>query len=372
MRRPLIGLCFASLLSSAVPLSAQEVLHVGEHPAGIPMRIRDFTFPSFLVLTFAPTPGMSLGKGNWGLELHLSKVNNFQVSDAVEDYLEATRPDGQRRPLDDADAAAIIALPEGRGFYIDLETDIVELKAHYGLTDRIDVGATVQYLRYSGGILDGVIEEFHDLTGFSQQGRSFVDRDQIQVVIGRDGQVFARALQDVSDGGFGDPFLFVRYTFPSSGRWHFNAEVGAKPPLASVDDAVSSGSWDFGVQLTADRRWERSALIVNAALVSAGDFEPTSFRIGADVPLLPALQVSWIHSFGGPKGTRFFLQGLSAEHALRDLIDSELTQLEVQLTAGFKWDSSLGTWGVGLTENLFSFDNTPDIGLHLSWGTVIE
>ncbi len=372
MKPPLRSLCCSLVLAASWPLGAQEVLHVGDHPTGIPMRMRDFTFPSFLVLTFAPSPAMSLGQGRWGVELHLSKVNNFQVSDAVEDYLATTRPDDVRRRLDQADAEAIVAMPAGHGFFIDIETDILELKAHYGLTDRIDVGATLHYLRYSGGILDGIIEGFHDLTDFSQQGRNFVERDQTQVVIGREGQVFAQAIDGVSDGGFGDPFLFGRYTFPSTGRWRFEAELAVKPPLASSEDALSSGSWDVGLQLTADRRWSRDALIVNAAVVHAGDFEATSFRKGTDVPLLPAVHVTWIHSWGGPKNSRFFLQGLSAEHPLRDLIDSELTQLEVQLTAGVKWDTALGTWGVGLTKNLFNFDNTPDIGLHFSWGRVID
>lgn len=372
MRRRMCNFACCLVLAAAAPLAAQEVPHVGDHPAGVPMRIRDYTFPSFLVLNFAPTPAMSLGKGNWGFEVHLSKVNNFQVSPAVERYLASTRDDGERRRLDDADAAAIAALPEGEGFFIDLETDIVEMRAHYGLTDRIDVGASIHYLRYSGGLLDGLIEGFHDLVGFSQQGRQYVPRDQLQVIIGRNGQVFARAIDSAPDGGFGDPFLFARYTFPSAGRWGFNTEVALKPPVASVSSSASSGGWDYGVQLTADRRWERDALIFNAQVVWVGDFTPTAYRVGEAIPALPAFDVSYIHAFHGPRSTRLFLQGLTAEHPLRDLVNSDLTKLEVQLTAGLKWDTSLGTMGVGITENLLNFDNTPDLGIHLSWATVVD
>ena len=39
---------------------------------------------------------------------------------------------------------------------------------------------------------------------------------------------------------------------------------------------------------------------------------------------------------------------------------------------GMKWATRTGVWGVGLTENLFNYDNTPDIAVHLSWGMLFE
>jgi hypothetical protein len=37
-----------------------------------------------------------------------------------------------------------------------------------------------------------------------------------------------------------------------------------------------------------------------------------------------------------------------------------------------KWVTRTGVWGVGLTENLFNYDNTRDIAVHLSWGKLFE
>jgi len=359
------------LLTTAA--GAQEIEHVGDHPTGVPLRTRDFTVPAFQLLGFAPAPAASLGRGTWGIEVHLSKVNNFQVSQTVEEYLGATRSEGERRRLDAADAAYIIGLPEGEGFYIDLETDIADVTVHYGLTDRLDVGLTANYFRYDGGILDTPVEEFHDAFGFGQQGRLSVERHRSQIVIGRDGEAFRMTLDNPSEGGFGDPFLYLRYAIPGDlGGWRFNVAGGAKPPLASAEDALSSGEWDFGLQLTADRRWSRNALILNLATVAAGDYQVRTGSVETDMPLLVTVHASWIHLLRGPSHTRLFLQLLFAEHPLRDLVDSDLTQLEFQLTAGVKWDSRIGTWGIGLTENLFNMDNTPDIGAHLSWGTVLR
>ena len=37
-----------------------------------------------------------------------------------------------------------------------------------------------------------------------------------------------------------------------------------------------------------------------------------------------------------------------------------------------KWATQTGVWGVGLTENIFSYDNPPDIAVHLSWGMLFD
>lgn len=374
-QRRLASLCLvaSTVVWTGATAHAGDELLVDQHPTGVPMRMRDFAFPGFLMLGFAPSPAAALGRGRWAFEVHFSKVNDFQTSGAVEEYLAATRGVGVRRALDAADASYVLGLPQGKGFYVDLETDAVEIAVHRGITDRLDLGLSLNYFHYGGGFLDGVVESFHDTFSLGQGGRTHVVRNHAQVVIGNDGAVFVRALETPSDGGFGDPFLFARYALPGQlAGWRFNLAAGAKPPLASEERAVSSGSWDFGLQLTADRRWRRNALIVNLAAVAAGDFRDTEFRVGTDIPLLPAVHVSWLHLLGGSYRARTFLQLLFAQHPLRDLIASDFTSLEFQLTGGVKWDTALGTWGVGVTENLFNFDNTPDIGIHLSWGTVVD
>ena len=59
---------------------------------------------------------------------------------------------------------------------------------------------------------------------------------------------------------------------------------------------------------------------------------------------------------------------LLSEHPLRDFVESDLSDPEFQITFGLKWATKAGVFGVGLTENVFHYANTPDIGIHLSWG----
>jgi len=337
--------------------------HLFDDPLGAPFRIRDYTFPSYLVLGFAPAPAAPLGRGHSAIEFHYSVISDFQASPEVEDYLKESRG-GIRRPLDNADVAFILGLPQGQSYYIDGEFSMMEFVVHWGLSERLDLGLSVNYIHYGGGLLDGFIFDVHDAAGVGQQGRDFVHDDNVQVVLGRDvGQDVVLLNRPVS-GGLSDPGIFLRYALPVIDNWRFNFTTGIKVPLANENNFLSTGSWDFGFQLVIDRQYIRDALIFNLGAVFPGEFKQTDF----DPPTLPFININWLHRFEQWTNTRFFLQTLLAEHPYRELVNSELSDLEIQLTVGLKWDTSMGVIGLGLTENFFNFDNTPDIGVHLTWG----
>ena len=350
------------LFAFAASVHAQQSPLI-ENSLGAPFRIRDYTFPSFLVLGFAPAPAAPLGRGHSAVEFHYSVTSNFQVSPEVEDYLKQSRG-GARRPLDDADVAFILGLPQGQSYYIDGEFSMTEFVVHWGLTERLDLGVGVNYIHYGGGLLDGFIFDVHDAAGVGQQGRDYVSDDYVQVVLGRDGGRDVVLLDRPTDGGLSDPGIFLRYAFPGKDGWNFNFATGIKIPLADENKFLSTGSWDIGFQLVIDKRFTSDALILNLGAVLPGEFKQTNFN----PPTLPFINVNWIHRYKDWTNTRFFLQAFLAEHPYRELVDSELSDLEIQLTAGLKWDTSLGIIGLGLTENFLNFDNTPDIALHLTWG----
>lgn len=366
------GLGLLTLCLATGPAVADDAVHgntslevadahaLAADPFGAPIRVRDYTFPTYLLLSFAPQPATPLTRGEWAVEANYAQINNFQVSRTVEAYLEAERG-GQRRSLDQADADFILGLPQGEGFYIDGEFQFLDFVTHYGVTDRLDVGLAISYIDFSGGLFDGTIFDFHETFGYGQQGRNFVVDDQFQIVLGQDGQGLT-LLDGPPSGGFSDPSLFVRYFLGQSGRWSFNLAGGVKIPIAD-EEFLSSGELDYGMLVTAQASWRRHALVMNLSVVEPGEFESQ----GVDPPLLPSLNVSWMRAFGDDRNYRFLVQVLTAEHAFSDLVDSELAELEVQVTLGLKRATKLGVFGVGITENLFAYDNTPDIGVHLSW-----
>lgn len=191
--------------------------------------------------------------------------------------------------------------------------------------------------------------------------------DRVQVVLGRDSGQDIVMLERPSSGGLSDPTLFLRYALPGfKHEWHSNIEIGIKAPLMSEDNFLSTGSWDVGFQLTLDRQFIRDSLIVNLGTVFPGKFKQTNFQ----PPNLPFVNISWLHRFKRWNNTRSFVQTLFAEHPYRELIDSDLSKLEFQITAGLKWDTTMGIIGLGLTENILNFDNTPDFGIHFTWGVL--
>ena len=335
-----------------------------EESLGAPFRIRDYTFPSFLVLGFAPAPAAPLGRGHTATEFHFSIVNDFQVSQQVEEYLKQTRGNAQR-PLDSSDVAFITSLPQGQAYYIDGEFSMLEFAFHWGVSKRIDLGIGLNYIHYGGHLLDEIIFDFHDAVGVGQAGREHVIDNNVQVILGRDDGRDIILVNRPSSGGPSDPNLFLRYALPEfATHWRGNLEVGVKAPLMDENKFLSTGSWDIGYQLTFDRRFIRDALIFNFGTVFPGKFKQTDFQ----PPNLHFVNISWLHRFQRWSKTRSFVQALLAEHPYREIVDSALSELEFQITAGLKWDTSAGIFGVGLTENVLNFDNTPDIGFHFTWG----
>lgn len=333
---------------------------------GAPFMVRDYSFPGFLLLGFTPAPTAPLGKNNTAIELRHSIINDFQVSPEVENYLHMTR-NGSPRRLDGSDVDYILSLPQGSAYYIDGEFSMSEFAFMFGLTDRVDIGLGLNYIHYGGHLLDEIIYDFHEGINVGQGGRGYVENNQVQVVLGRDNGSDVVMLTSPSSGGMIDPHLFVRIALPDlPGDWHSSLALGVKPALMNEEKFLSTGSWDVGFQLTTEKQFTMDSLLLNVGSVSPGRFKQTDFN----PPNLPFLNISWIHQFESWPYTRSFVQALFAEHPYHELVDSELGELEFQMTLGMKWDTSLGIFGLGITENLLNFNNTPDFGIHFIWSSL--
>lgn len=330
----------------------------------VPLRIRNLTFPTLLVMGFKPAPAASLPKGSWAYEVDLSVSNNFQMSDGVETLL--AQRSGPPRPLDASDVAMIRDERHADEFLVDAEIGLVEIGLHYGLTDNLSASLQLSHLSYGGGLLDSVIWDFHDAINIDQAGRQYVARDRFQVIfIGDDGDEVL--LDRPTTGGLTDPVLGLTWTSPSpAGGWRWGVQAGVKIPLADPDLWLSSGSIDAGIQFTAERQGSRNACVLNLSLVVPGRFDTAG---GFDPPHLPALDVAWIHRMG--RRTTAIVQILFSENIFREVTDSDLAEAEFQLSTGLTWAVAGGRLGLAVTENLFNYDNTPDFGVHLSFGRIV-
>src|SRR2546422_1409283 len=88
-----------------------------------PLRIRDMTPFNLLRLDMLPAHAVSAGPGSWAIEADVSYSNTFVMSDNVKSYLEAR---GERRPLTQADADAILNLGQD-AYFVDGEFGLLDL-----------------------------------------------------------------------------------------------------------------------------------------------------------------------------------------------------------------------------------------------------
>lgn len=331
----------------------------------VPFRVRDMTFPTVLVMGWMPRPTDSIGPGSWGFEFNYSQSNNFQISSNVERYL--AEREGDRRPLDQNDVDFIVNQVEGDRFYFDGEFGLSELGFHYGINEHLNVAVRLGYLTLGGGFMDGTIYDFHDSIGIGQAGRDFVVPGRFQLLYIDQNESFVQ-LERSSSGGFTDPVFTVNYTIPRTWRqWTFAVEGGFKLPLADQEKLLGSGSFDFGLQLSAQRVWTRQALVLNVGLVVPGKFEQSQ---NFDPPTLPSINVAYMARFSDR--VTGVAQCLLADNIWREATGSDLADPEFQVTLGVQIETWGGLLGLAVTENLFNFDNTPDLGVHLSFGFLLS
>lgn len=240
----------------------------------------------------------------------------------------------------------------------DGETAVYNMRFRYGVSDRLELGMDVPYTDHSGGYLDSLIRNFHDLFGMSNDRQENFEKNQIHYKYGE---------IDMNERahGFGD----IRFSaaIPLMGRTtkeqrHLALRPQIKLPTGDADHLLGSGGTDVSVGLTySDFEILRK---LNMVLTShAGVLYMGNTKVLRDKQLHFAgyggASLGWLAT----KHLEFKLQ-MDLHSAL---YDSELKQLgsSLQLLAG-------GTahlpgnvlLDLGISEQLIT-DATPDVGFYL-------
>ncbi len=128
----------------------------------------------------------------------------------------------------------------------DGETGRVALELRYGVAETWDVQLEIPWLDQSGGDLDHLIDDWHDLWGMSDGGRSRVPRDVLdyQYMSSRGGFL----LQD-DTSGIGDVSLSVSHAFYRDEDSAVSAVLGYKFGTGDDQDFLGSGADDAFVAL---------------------------------------------------------------------------------------------------------------------------
>lgn len=326
-----------------------------------PLRVRDQFALGLGFLAFDPVSAELLTPGQWQVDFILTLANDFVHAKPVEDRLSA-RPG--RRPVTLEELRAIEAEPTSDGiFYLDGEHTRTAFAIRRGLTDRVQLEINLPILLFQGGFLDRAIESFHDAFSLGQAGRLGVDRsDFTSYVRSDDLEVYSS-----NDPGFqlGDVVIGAKIDLDVGAgedddpRWESAVEVLVKAPTGDRSTLTSSGSVDLGVQFLITRYFARGCLHGAVGALALGEFK----ALGIDDQLVLSGVLAFERAIGDHMAT--LLQLTMSQSPFQDLGIRELDAATFQLTWGIK--KVIGKRDVlflGITENLGSFNNTPDIGLH--------
>ncbi len=351
-----VGIAALALVMAAYgpPLAAADSDYIGL------LRARDLTPFGFLRLDMRPAHAVAAPEGNWAIELELAQQNTWALSPDVEDYLKSLPG---RRQLGDADVAAIRALP-GENYLVDLELAELDVTVHHKFSKRWGGYLVLSGVSYSGGFLDGAIEEFHHGLGFDSNGRRAVRRNDVKIIADLKSTQFS-LLKAPTDGGLLDPTVGVRYSGAEQIKgWNFVLEAAAKLPFRGREVFLSTGKTDFGIQATLQRFSDHHAWYVSASGVY---YDGTTSITPTELQVVPTLVVGYERRLR--PATHLILQGYLSDsvYSRRETDVGELLDTKYQVSLGIyrRFGRSLISFAV--TENLQNLNNTPDIGLQLGW-----
>jgi len=306
-----------------------------------------------------PAHAVSGPPGNWGVEVELGYQNTWALSNNVKSYLDSLQG---RRALGPTEIQAIRDLP-GEAYLVDLELGLLDFTFHRKFTDHWGVYAAVSGVFYSGGFLDGGIEWFHDSFGFSPAGRPAVRRNDINVIFDlKSTQLYQPSLPD---SGLLDPVLGVRYTLAQSPTpWNLVIEGAVKVPIGGERPFLSTGHYDFGLQITLQRFLNHHAAYASLAAVHTrvSAISPTS-----DTQVVPTLILGYEYKWTEwtNLNAQFYASPSVYKRADTDL--DELTKPKYQVSLGVRYRIGASLLTFGVTENVANYNNSPDIGFQLSW-----
>ena len=151
------------------------------------------------------------------------------------------------------------------------------LALEQGLSEDWSLGVEIPWVRHGGGRLDGAIDAYHDLFGFSDGGRSGAPQDR--VLLGWDDGSRLRFGLSEQRSGLGDLRIALARRLLAEPDRQLTLRAGLELPTGSADDLIGSESPDthLGLHLSdrrllADRGW---TLHLSAGVLLQGDDEIT-------------------------------------------------------------------------------------------------
>lgn len=228
----------------------------------------------------------------------------------------------------------------GTFVFLDGETYLASHRIRGALNDRWEWGAEIPYVAHTNGVLDGVVDEFHDLFGLPDGDRTLAPRGRLDYLVQSNGVVYADFSSSVHS--LGDLRGFVGYQVFEQPGQAFALRGQIKIPTGKVEDL--SGSEGTDVSVWGEYQYDFTTLPLDFTLTLSGGVS----YLG-EGELIPDAQESWL--WFGHLGLQIPLHSRVEFHAQLDAHTDVLDTGNPLIAEG----GLLGTLGgrIGITERLW-------------------
>ena len=256
-------------------------------------------------------------------------------------------------------------------YLIDAEIHEFAVRCCYGLGRNFEISAELPVRYVSGGILDRMIEGFHNGIGIDNAGRDEFPRNQFAFAInngvGEGGWTYAGSEQ--TGWNIGNAVVAASYAFhdPESGGTSGVITANVKLPTGTRSEYFGGQSVDFGISLSTMSRTGNFYIYACPGMAYYTDKE--MINIPLEQWHFSALLAVEYH----PKTSRHsWISQLIIESGIA-MEFSEFTSNTYELIFAYKRSLSDNmTLEIGILENLFFFDNSPDVGFHFGITKILK
>jgi thiol-disulfide isomerase/thioredoxin len=247
-------------------------------------------------------------------------------------------------------------------YVIDSESLDLDLSYAYGLSDIFELEFVYEQRWRFGGVMDGFIEGFHDLFGLGQAGRDLWPRDQsfISIDPGDGGPPLAR--DDSADHTIAQSVLATfQHNVSCGGERHPAFSWSATVRAGVGGEELQGSDFDLAVSAAASQRFGRFYVYLTLGYAWFGSDAIDGIAL-EDNQLTVLAAGEWRFA---PRMS-LVLQYLGSQGAAVD--PAPFNEFSHELVVGWKWElRPAGVLELGLIENIITFDNSPDFGVHAAF-----
>ncbi len=245
-------------------------------------------------------------------------------------------------------------------YLVDGEILRMAFSLTYGVMDWMQLRLEIPFCLRGGGIMDGMIQGFHDAIGMGQGGRDQFPRDQFHIIFWRkDGTQYE--LDNSNTGaGLEDLIISGKFRLLRGGKWFPQTclTVHLKLPTGNAEELYGSGAVDSGIALCFAKKIWKFYGYLGIQYTRFGSEEIAGIPMRQDqLSILSALE------FPLTKRLSLIVQELFNTGTATDFY--EFSDATNEITLGLKVEIISHTLlEFGLIENMLKYDNSPDFGVH--------